>query len=130
MRAHGVLCLVLAAASTAVHATAAAATVCRRAGVEWIVGGRTGADPVCERAAHGSATPPPSAGAASSRPEPPARWRAGDAATERRQILEQELRQEQATLAAALQAPASVPAASISRTRANIAALQKELSRP
>lgn len=103
--------------------------VCRHSGVEWIVGGRGAEAPACERVgsrpAAGGTTAPSAGPAASS-----ARWRAGDAAVERRQILEQELRQEQAALAAALAAGAAASAASVERTRANIAALQKELARP
>lgn len=115
-----VACAMLAAAT---GATAAAnPPVCRRGGVEWIVGGPSADAGACDAAPTRSAPAP--SGAA-----PTTRWRDGDGAAERRQILEQELRQEQASLATALRQGAAADAAALGRTRANITALQGELAR-
>lgn len=125
----GALVLCAAAALCTAAQAGEPSAVCRHSGVEWIVGGRGAEAPACERVGSrpaANATTAPSAGPSASS----ARWRASDAAVERRQILEQELRQEQAALAAALAAGAAGSAASVERTRANIAALQKELARP
>lgn len=120
----------LAAAAGA--AAAANTPVCRRGGVEWIVGGASGDAGSCDApTARTTATTPTTApngpvqGAAAAAP----RWRDSDGAAERRQILEQELRQEQATLAAAQRQGAAADVALLGRTRANIAALQGELAR-
>lgn len=107
-------------------AVAANPSVCRRGGVEWIVGGPSADAGACDATA-ARATPGPVAASTSSSPS--ARWRDGDGAAERRQILEQELRQEQAALAAAQRPGAAADAAALGRTRANITALQGELAR-
>lgn len=107
-------------------ATAANPPVCRRGGVEWIVGGPAADAGACD-AATARATPGPAAASTSAAPS--ARWRDGDGAAERRQILEQELRQEQAALNAAQRPGATADAAALGRTRANITALQGELAR-
>ncbi|MGM9487655.1 hypothetical protein [Ideonella sp. YS5] len=97
------------------------AAVCRRGGVEWIVGGREAPQPGCE------AAPAPRVGPSGT--PPAARWRDSDGASERRRILEDELRHEQSLLAQALSQGPGADAAALGRTRANIAALQAELAR-
>jgi hypothetical protein len=120
------LCAVLLLGATITGRVAAAGTetsVCRRAGVEWIVGGRQAAQPTCEPAPAGKAPLNAAAGT------PTARWRDSDGASERRRILEDELRHEQAMLAEALSQGPAADTAALGRTRANIAALQGELAR-
>lgn len=107
-------------------AVAANPSVCRRGGVEWIVGGPSADTSACDAS---SARAAPGPAPASNGVSSPTRWRDGDGAAERRQILEQELRQEQAALAAAQRPGAAADAAALGRTRANITALQGELAR-
>jgi hypothetical protein len=109
-------------------ATGAGAPVCRRGGVEWIVGGREAAQPGCEAAPAAKASAVANAGASGAAPSA-VRWRDSDGASERRRILEDELRHEQAALAQALSQGPAADAAALGRTRANIAALQGELAR-
>ncbi|MFZ5549832.1 MAG: hypothetical protein ACOZJX_14160 [Pseudomonadota bacterium] len=132
MRARRSLLVAGTLLATAACAAAAANTpVCRRGGVEWIVGGASGDAGTCDAPTARASTTPTTApngpvpGAAAAAP----RWRDSDGAAERRQILEQELRQEQATLAAAQRHGAAADVALLGRTRANIAALQSELAR-
>jgi hypothetical protein len=115
--------LLLASLAGQASAAGAATPVCRRGGVEWIVGGREAPRPACEAAT--AAKPDPGGTAASTA----ARWRESDGAAERRRILEDELRHEQAALARALGQGAAADPAALGRTRANISALQGELSR-
>jgi len=113
-----------ALAAAAMNQSIAAGTdtaVCRRGGVEWIVGGREAPQAACEAA--------PASRVSSGGTAPAARWRDSDGASERRRILEDELRHEQSMLAQALSQGPGADAAALGRTRANIAALQAELAR-
>lgn len=104
-------------------AAGAEGAVCRRGGVEWIVGGRQAPQAACDT------VPAAKAGSGGGAQASTARWRDSDGASERRRILEDELRHEQATLAQALSQGPAADSAALGRTRANIAALQGELAR-
>jgi hypothetical protein len=113
----------LTLALTGQAAAGTGSAVCRRGGVEWIVGGREAPQAGCEAAA----APRPAAAVGGTATTE--RWRDSDGASERRRILEDELRREQSALAQALSQGPAVDAAALGRTRANIAALQAELAR-
>jgi len=118
--------LVLATLAGQAAQAATAAPVCRSGGVEWIVGGREAPRPACEAATVATAA---KAGPGGTTAAATPRWRESDGAAERRRILEEELRQEQAALTRALGQGAAADPAALGRTRANISALQGELSR-
>jgi hypothetical protein len=104
------------------------AAVCQAGRVEMIVGGVAPAAD-CSSPVAGRSQPPASALAAASRGErvAPAVQRERD--SDRRRILEDELRHEQDALVQQLRRGETTDADALGRTRANIAALQGELSR-